>query len=144
MSAYPDSSFLVALFALEPGAEKALAWMKGYSGSLIFTPFHRHEIRTAVRQKVFRGEMSTQERADAFREIDLDIRDGTLAHTQIPWIDAFREADLIGSAHGENRAARTFDLLHLGIAISLKAELFVTFDLDQRELARAAGLKIAF
>lgn len=145
MDAYADSSFLVAAYWFaEKDSIKATEWLQRQTEPLAFTPLHRHEVRTAIRQKVFRGGATSEECKQALRELDSDLQDQILTHTPISWTDAFREAESIGAAEGEKVAMRSFDLLHLGIAKTLKAERFLTFDGAQRELARRAGFKIAF
>jgi predicted nucleic acid-binding protein len=145
MKAYADSSFLVAAYWFaEADSRKAAEWLQRQTEPLAFTPLHRHEVRTAIRQKVFRGHATSEECKEAFRELDSDLQDEILCHTAIPWTDAFREAESIGAAHGQQLAIRSFDLLHIGIAKALKAERFLTFDHSQRELARQAGLKVSF
>jgi predicted nucleic acid-binding protein len=144
MPTYADSSFLVSIYSIEPESQRALNWMARSDETLFFTPFHRHELRTAIRQKVFRSEATAQERSDAFRNIDSDLEEGILVHTQVPWLDAFRESDAIGALHGEALGLRSLDLLHVGIAMALKAKLFITFDLAQREIAQRAGMKVTF
>jgi len=80
----------------------------------------------------------------AFQELDSDLADRILVHTPIPWTDAFREADILGETHGLQAGARSLDLLHVGIALALKTEQFLTFDDTQREVARRAGMRVTF
>jgi hypothetical protein len=116
--------------------------MQRAAGALPFTPLHRHELRNAVRLRVFRGEITAEQRAEAFREMDADLADNILAHTTIPWTDAFREAESLAAAHTETLGVRSFDLLHVGMAVALGATEFLTFDARQAALAKAAGLKV--
>jgi len=109
---------------------------------LPFTALQRHELRNAVRLRVFRGEITAEQRKEAFREIDSDLADGILAHTTIPWTDAFREAESLAATHTERFGVRSFDLLHVALAVTLGATEFLTFDTRQAALARAAGLKV--
>jgi predicted nucleic acid-binding protein len=145
MKAYADSSFLVAAYWFaERDSVRATEWLQRQRQPLAFTPLHRHEVHTAIRQKVFRGHATSEECKQALQEIDSDLKDAILNHIPIPWTDAFREGELIGSAQAERVAIRSFDLLHLGIAKALKAERFLTFDLAQRELARLVGFEVGF
>lgn len=54
MSAYADTSFLIRVYTPHVDSNKALTWMRRASEPLPFTPFHRHEIRTGIRLRVFR------------------------------------------------------------------------------------------
>lgn len=142
MPAYADTSFLARVYTPHADSAKALAWMQGATDPLPFTPLHRHELRNAIRLRVFRGEITADQRKEAFREVDADLADGILAHTTIPWTDAFRKAENLAAAHTESLGVRSFDLLHVGLALALDATELLTFDARQTALARAAGLKV--
>ena len=73
-----------------------------------------------------------------------DLADAILAHVPIRWTDAFREAEYLGKTYTETLGIRGVDLLHAGIALTLGAKRFLTFDSRQAELARAAGLNVNF
>ena len=60
----------------------------------------------------------------------------------IPWTDTFREAEDLAAAYTETIGVRSFDLLHVGLAIVLGATEFLTFDGRQATLAKTAGLKV--
>ncbi len=142
MPAYADTSFLARIYTPHADSTKALAWMQRATEALPFTPLHRHELRNAVRLRVFRGEITAEQRQETFREIESDIADNILVHTAIPWIDTFREAENLAATHTETLGVRSIDLLHVGLAITLKATEFLTFDERQATLAKAAGLKV--
>jgi predicted nucleic acid-binding protein len=142
MPAYADTSFLARVYTPHADSTKALTWMQRAAEALPFTSLHRHELRNAVRLRVFRGEITAEQRKEVFREIDADLADNILAHTTIPWTDAFQEAESLAAAHTETLGVRSFDLLHVGMAVALGATEFLTFDARQAALAKAAGLKV--
>ena len=142
MPAYADTSFLVRIYTPHADSQKALVWMQRATEPLPFTPLHRHELRNGVRLRVFRGEIGVEERKAALQEVDSDLEQNILVHTPIPWTDAFREAENIGAAHTERLGVRSFDLLHVGLALRLGATDFLTFDARQAALAKAVGLKV--
>lgn len=142
MSAYADSSFLVRIYMLHPDSGVAITWMQRASAPLPYTPLHRNEVRTAIRLRVFRREITTAERAQAFREIDSDLKDNILTHVPVPWTDAFRESEQLGATHCETLGVRSADLLHVGLALALEATDFLTFDARQATLAQAVGLTV--
>ena len=76
------------------------------------------------------------------RTFESDLTDGILAHVPVRWTDAFREAEQLGRAHTETLGIRGVDLLHVGIVMTLGPTRFLTFDMRQTELAKAAGLKV--
>lgn len=144
MKAYADTSFLVRIYLTQSDSSKALALMRDFRDPLPFTPLHRHELRNALRLAVFRKEIDTDRRNAAFADIDSDLADNILAHVPIRWTDAFGEAENLGKTHTEILGIRGMDLLHVGIALSLGAKQFLTFDLRQLELAKSEGLNVKF
>lgn len=144
MPAYADTCFLVAAYSPEADSMRALQHLQRLTEPLPFTPLHRHELRTAIRLRVFRKEITIEQRKAAFSAIDSDLADQILAHTAIPWTNVFRTADELAGNHVETLGVRSFDLLHVAIAITLGATAFLTFDTRQSALAKAAGLKVKF
>ena len=142
MNTYADTSFLVRLYLTQSDSPKALAFMRDFRDPLPFTPLHRHELRNAIRLAVFRQEIDPERRKAAFEDMDSDLDDCILSHVPIPWTNAFREAEKLGTAHTEEMGVRGIDLLHTGIALALGATDFLTFDARQAALAKAAGLKV--
>lgn len=144
MKTYADTSFLVRIYLTQSDSPKALAFMRDFRDPLPFTPLHRHELRNALRLAVFRKEIDTERRKAAFADIESDLADGILAPVPVRWTDAFREAEDLGKAHTETLGIRGVDLLHAGIALTLGAKRFLTFDVRQIQLAEAAGLNVKF
>ncbi len=78
----------------------------------------------------------------ALREIESDLADQILAPVSVPWTDAFRESEDLAAAHVEAMVLRSIDLLHVGVAIALKATEVLTYDVRQIALSRSAGLQV--
>jgi predicted nucleic acid-binding protein len=142
MPTYADTSFLARIYTPHADSMKALVWMQRATEALPFTSLHRHELRNAIRLRVFRQEITAEQRREAFSEIDSDLADTILVHADIPWTDAFREAENLARAHTETMGLRSFDLLHVGVAIVLGATDFLTFDTRQASVAKAAALRV--
>lgn len=142
MPAYADTSFLVAVYSPEADSIQALSFMQRLRDPLPFTPFHRHELRNGIRLRVFRKEITVEQRKAAFLELDSDLEENVLAHIPISWTDTFREAEDLAATHTETLGSRSLDLLHVALAIVLGATEFFTFDTRQAALAKAAGLKV--
>ena len=130
------------LYLTQSDSAKAIRFMQNFSEALPYTPLHRHELRNALRLAVFRGEIDAARRSAALEDVESDLADGILAHVPIPWTNAFREAERLGAAHTETLGVRSVDLLHAGVALALGVTQFLTFDLWQAGLAKAAGLKV--
>ena len=142
MPAYSDTSFLVRVYTPHADSQKALTWLQRAREPLPLTPLHRHELLNAIRLRVFRGEITPEQRKLAFQEIEADLADNILAHTPIPWTEAFRESEALAARHTETLGVRSIDLLHVGLALALGGTEFLTYDTRQAVLAKAAGLKV--
>jgi predicted nucleic acid-binding protein len=142
MSVYADTSFLMAAYSPEPESMRVLAWLQSARHPLPFTPLHRLEVRNAIRLRVFRGEITPDQRQQAFQEIESDLEDAILAHIAVPWSDTLREAETLAATHAEKLGARSMDLLHVALALTIGAGEFFSFDARQSALAKAAGLKV--
>lgn len=142
MPIYADTSFLAAIYIPESSSAQALVIMQRLSEPLPFTPFHRHELRNGIRLRVFRREITALQRREAFAAIEADLKGEILAHTPIPWTETFRRAEDLAFAHTETLGVRSFDILHVGLALVFNATEFLTFDKRQAALARAAGLAV--
>ena len=140
--AYPDSSFLVSLYRHDSNYAAAAAFMQKGSPFLSFTPLHRVELRNAIRVAEAQGLVTAEERREAFKEVEKDLRDGFLVHTAIAWGDVCRRADELSEKHSAQNGQRAIDLLHVAAALESGAKLFLSFDRRQRGLAKAAGLLV--
>lgn len=75
-------------------------------------------------------------------EISRDSGLGKLHETDLAWPEVLHLADEIGTKHTASLGARSLDLLHVGAAVSIGAKEFLTFDVRQRALAEAAGMRV--
>ena len=142
MVIYADASFLVSLYIAEEKTEAARDYMERGRVSLAFTSFHRLELRTALRLRVFRKDVGQNFLRESFRQMETDLREGLLDRVNLNWNDTFREAEEIAQAHLIPAGVRSSDLLHVASAVVLGAIEFCTFDQRQAELAKRAGLKV--
>ena len=139
---YPDTSFIISFYTPEQEFALAREYMATVAPRLYYTPFHRLEVRTGLRARVFRKSTTVSELQIAFRQMEEDIANGILQHTPLVWADALREAERLGEAHLTETGVRSGDLLHIASAVVLGAKEFLTFDQRQHALARRAGLKV--
>ena len=145
MNVYADSSFIVALYLQQQASAAAAAFMQRHGEPLPFTPWHRMEVRNAIRLAVFHKLIdSTQSRAQ-LKQMEVDLRDETLlVHAVVDWVAALREAEKLGAAHVEGLGCRSADLFHVAAAVEFGADLFLSFDERQRKMAKAAGFTVKY
>ena len=119
-------------------------WKRLDCQPLLFTPLHRLEVRNAIRQFEFTGELKAGKVKEVLECLEDDLADGTLIHQGFDWTNVLRVAEQVGEAQTRRTGVRAMDLPHVAIAGALNAELFLTFDERQFATAKASGLKTIF
>lgn len=143
MKAYADSSFIVALYLPQESSAVAASLLERYGSCLPFTPWHRLEVRNAIRLAVFQNVIDLQEARVQLKQIEEDLKEEILlGHQPIDWTDVLREAEKLGAAHNMRIGCRSADLFHVAAALQLGCEAFLTFDERQRLMAKVAGLTV--
>lgn len=143
MKAYADSSFIVALYLPQASSAVAAAFMRQQGVALPFTPWHRLEVRNAIRLAVFHRAIDERQGKTQLKQIEADLREETLiVHAPIDWVTVLREAEKLGATHNESIGCRSSDLFHIAAAVEWGADHFLTFDERQKKMARAAGLTV--
>jgi len=153
MRAYADTSFLVKLVTEESGSQAAMADFRrlGFP-PLFFLPVHGLEVTNAIRHRVFhlRHTLASGQRAAIARERDAALarierwlQRGWLVEAATDADEAFLRARALSEKHTERLGCRSFDVLHVALALELECEAFLTSDRIQAALARAEGLDVS-
>jgi predicted nucleic acid-binding protein len=142
---YADTSFFIALRFADDAHHVAACNCLAEKEEDIFlwSPWHRLEVNNTFRQ-LSMGENPPLNEAEArriIRRLESDVRLGYFLHMEADWRDVLRTGNEISADHGFTIACRAADLCHVAYALELAAELFVTFDSDQAQLAREAGIR---
>lgn len=141
MTPYADSSFIVSLYLPQQSSAKAIAFMESHGRGLPFTPWHRLEVRNAIRLAVFHGLIDSAQGKKQSRQLDTDLKEERLLiHKAVDWTEALREAEKIGAIHNESMGCRSADLFHIATARQIRCDVFLTFDGKQAAMATAAGI----
>ena len=151
MKMYADTSFLVRLLVRDADNEAALAAHRRIGRPLlIYTAFHNLEVTNALNLRVFAVAGATsamkrharQDQEEAERRLKACLTKGLFLSMPTPWDAAAERAAELSSTHSQKLGARSFDLFHVAAALELHCKEFITCDLRQAALARAAGLKV--
>ena len=119
--------------------------MQRHGEPLPFTPWHRLEVRNAIRLAVFHALIDPPQSKAQLKQMDVDLQDETLlVHTAVDWVAVLREAEKLSAARAEEFGCRSADLFHVAAAVKLGTDRFLTFDERQRKAAKAAGLSVKF
>lgn len=142
MKIYFDTSCLVALYVPNDHTAAALRHrLRAGRQPILFTPLHRLELRTTVRQCAYGGLIKESDARRILRHVEEDLDDGTLIHEPLDWTESLRQAEAVAERLAWTKPCRSLDLWHVAVALEIQAGIFLTFDKDQFALAQAAGLR---
>lgn len=146
MIAYPDTSFLCALYVAQSTSAAAIAHYERMKEPLHLTAMLLGEFRQSVRFQVFRhGRDATQGYArrtglEALSKLQSNLDAGALVVVPTEWADVIHVAERISAQHTITGGHRYLDILHVATALHLGVAEFLSFDANQRKLAAAEGL----
>jgi predicted nucleic acid-binding protein len=143
VKSYADSSFVCSLYTPDTNSPAAIARMKRQRRPLILTGLHRLEFRNALRLRVFRGEITAEERESSIQAMLADFAADVFVFAEMRWPELLLEAERLSATHSEVLGTRSLDILHVASALLLGAQEFMTFDHRQSALAAAVGLIVA-
>jgi hypothetical protein len=142
MRIYFDPSLLIALYLPEARTASLRGWLSQLGSPIELNVWQELEFRNSARQKVLRGEADDGDLARTFRVFDDDCILGRIVRRSVSWEAVFAEAERLSRKFATERPCRSFDLLHVAIALASHLEDFGTLDQGQAKLARAAGLNL--
>ena len=143
MRAYADSSFIVALYLQQQSSARAISVMEQHGRALPFTPWHRLEVRNAIRLAALQNLIDSLQAKAQLKQVENDLTEETLlSHAAIDWTSVLRRAEKLGAAHNQEIGCRSADLFHVAAARELGCETLLTFDERQSAMAKAAGLEV--
>ena len=141
MNAYYDTGALLPLYVQEVFSEPVTALVESRREAIPFNLFQQLEMDTAVRLKLFRGEIDRARSRAVIAVRDGDVRAGRLVLRPVDWMRAMEEARRLGAQATGRWGCRTLDLLHVAVAVQWQCAAFVTADARQLKAARSAGLE---
>jgi predicted nucleic acid-binding protein len=146
--AFPDTSFLCALYVRQDNSPEAAAHFSAMPEALHVSGLMLYEFRQSVRYQVWlhardrnKGYPETIAEA-ALGKLQANMQAGAVVPVAADWPDVHRLAEIISKRHTMSGGHRRFDVLHVATALHLGAREFLTFDANQRKLAAAEKLKV--
>jgi predicted nucleic acid-binding protein len=145
---YPDTSFLIPLYVPQSFSAVARATLANAAPPCVLSRLNLFEFRQAIRLQVFRHQSDRtrgfpRKQAEAvLRAFDENIATPVFELRNIDHDAVLAEAERLSARHTESEGCRSFDLLHVAAARHLRATHLLSFDLNQRQLATAAGLPV--
>jgi hypothetical protein len=142
VSAYADTSLLVSLYTPDSNSGEASAVFGETKDLILITPFGESEFVNAVELRVFRKEISSVQADKSLQAFEGDLDAGSFVVRRAVPVDAYGRAVLLSRRHTRQMGVRGLDVIHVAIAVEAHAEIFLTFDKNQANLARRAGLSV--
>jgi len=146
LNAYPDTSFLCALYRTQDNSPQALAYRARMNEPLCVTRLLLWEFRQSVRFQAFRHSKNRNvgyplhEAEKMLSDLNDDLRDGFVVSVAIDILDILVAGERISKLRTFAGGHRSFDILHVATALELGAKEFLSFDTNQIDLAAAEGL----
>ena len=146
MIAYPDTSFLYALYRTQDNSPQALAYRAEMTESLHVTRLLLWEFRQAVRFQAFRHSHNRQlgyplhEAEKMISDLNDDLHQGLVVSVEMDFIDVLVAGERISKSRTLHGGHRSFEILCVATALELGAKQFLTFDGNQITLATNEGL----
>jgi hypothetical protein len=140
-SVYADTSLLVSLYLADANTPQALASVAASGRPLLLTSWQQFELENALQLRLFRRESSRADLAEAETRLTEDLAAGVVVPVALSMSSVLPIARQLTARHTALVGCRAFDVFHVAAAVHLRAARFLTFDVRQLALARAAGLR---
>ena len=141
MTIYPDTSFLASLYGADANSLEAIRQITPLKAPLALTPLGELEFVNAFESRISRKESTAAQVTAYSRALHDDIAAGIVS--RVPFRpETLDRAIELARQHSRALSARSLDILHVALALEIGATVFLTFDVNQAKLARAAGLKV--
>ncbi len=146
MIAYPDTSFLCALYRKQANSPQAAAHFAGMPEPLYAASPLLFEFKQSVRWQVYLHLKDPTKGYDkptaqaALSKLQLDVVSGAVVVVPVDWADVASIAERLSAQYTWTEGYRGFDVLHVATALHLGVAEFLTFDGKQKALAEAEGL----
>jgi predicted nucleic acid-binding protein len=141
MKAYPDTSFLCALYRTQDNSPQAIAWRKTMEEPLHVTRLLLWEFRQSARFHAFRHSHNRQvgyplhEAEKMISDLQEDLNHGLVVSIDPDLTDILFTAESLSKSRTFTGGHRSFDILHVATALTLGASDLLTFDGNQAALA---------
>jgi predicted nucleic acid-binding protein len=141
---YADASFVVALFVENDDHwPEAWRWWKNQRGpSLTVSRLTLFEAENTIRGMVVARKLSKAQAHSAIQGISRARLEGVLVRRNVLDHRLFPHAARLSQHHTVDANFGALDILHVAAALDLGADVFLTFDGQQRTLAKAEGLTV--
>ncbi|HXI73355.1 MAG TPA: type II toxin-antitoxin system VapC family toxin [Verrucomicrobiae bacterium] len=142
MNAYFGSAVITKLYVQESNSAEAARLVSAGTAPYALTHWQEIEVRTALRLKLFRREITADELHASLSAFDEDIATGRWQRPDYSLAEIHDRAAQLSARHAAEIGCRTLDIFHVAAAFITGTPEFVSLDDRQRELAKREGLKV--
>ena len=148
MTAYPDTSFLCALYVKQSNSPAAAAHSASLREPIHVAAFLAYEFRQSLRFQTWRHSANARagialaDAQAALLQFESDLANGVAVLAPCNFQEVFRLAEDLSKQHTRVNGHWSFAVLHVATALHLGAREFLTFDSNQRKLAAAEKLTV--
>lgn len=148
MIAYPDTSFLCAMFRYQANSVKAASHFARMPEPLHVASPLLFEFRQSTRWQAFlhakdpsKGFARPTAQA-SLAKFHANLASGAIQVVPVDWADVAAIAERLSAQYTWTEGYRGFDVLHVATALHLGAAEFLSFDARKKDLAEAEGLVV--
>jgi predicted nucleic acid-binding protein len=135
-----DTSFLFSLYADDAHSGRALNWLASSKTPLTLSELSEYELGNALRFAEFRKLLNSGQAATFWAQYEADRNSGRIVVSICNLAAVIDQAKRLSASYTRVGGHRGFDILHVATALEVGAKHFLTFDTNQKKLAKAEGL----
>ncbi|NJL19435.1 MAG: type II toxin-antitoxin system VapC family toxin [Bdellovibrionaceae bacterium] len=124
MRVYFDTSSLLKVYVLEARSPAVLEILQTEKTPIPFTQLVELEMRTAIRLKHGRAEITASQMRAVLQTIERDLAGGVLVRPPCDLDSIFRHAETLSAKHAASTLARSADLWHVAAALEIGCPAF--------------------
>jgi predicted nucleic acid-binding protein len=135
-----DTSFLFSLYGDDSHTDEAVEITGRLNEQIVVTALTEFELENSLRFAEGKGWLARGKAGFCLAEFASDVAGGRVISAAVDLSRVIIEAKRLSAKHTMSGGHRGFDILHVAAANCLKVGHFLTFDINQRQLAEAEGL----
>ena len=140
---FADTSFLLSLYLPnDRNSAAARAVAVSFQDAIAYLLLTELELKNAIWRAIGEKRISQRLALTCLSDVGQDLTDGFLQKCGLDAVAHYRKALELSEQYASTYLTRALDVLHVAGAIVLNCREFASFDLRQRNLASATGLKV--